>query len=104
MHDLLGLFRYPVGSGRALLAGTRPLRYCNDRFACRTPTWRLPASGCVVDLVTASVGAVREVVADGGCRVVLLVRSSGPGLKRIRLNRKNPAHLAGFAVQSRPRV
>ena len=32
------------------------------------------------------------------------VRSSGPGRKRIRLNRKNPAHLAGFAVQSRPRV
>ena len=32
------------------------------------------------------------------------VRSSGPGRKRIRLNRKLPAHLAGFAVQSRPRV
>ena len=33
---LLGLFRYPPGSGRALLAGTLPLRSCFDRFACRT--------------------------------------------------------------------
>ena len=29
---------------------------------------------------------------------------SGPGRKRIRLNRKTPAHLAGFMIQSRPRV
>ena len=104
LNGLLGLFRYPPGSGRALLACTLPLRYSSARFACRTPTWRLPVSGHVVDLVTASVGAVREVVADGGCREVLWGSGSGPGRKRIRLNRKNPAHLAGFAVQSRPRV
>ena len=48
LDELLFLFRYPVGSGRALLAGTLPLRYCFDRFACRTPTWRLPVSGGVV--------------------------------------------------------
>ena len=58
LNELLGLFRYPPGSGRALLAGTLPLWYCAARFACRTPTWRLPFPGCVVDLVTAGVGAV----------------------------------------------
>ena len=104
LNELLGLFRYPPGSGRALLAGTLLLLYCAARFACRTPTWRLPVPGCVVDLVTVGVGAVQEVAADGGCQEVLWVRSSGPGRKRIRLNRKPPAHLAGFAVQSRPRV
>ena len=64
LNELLGLFRYPPVSGRALLAGTLSLRYCAARFACRTPTWRLPVPGRVVDLVTAGVGAVREVVAD----------------------------------------
>ena len=33
LNELLGLFRYPPGSGRALLAGTLPLRYCAARFA-----------------------------------------------------------------------
>ena len=41
------------GSGRALLNGTLPLRYCAVRFAHRTPTWRLPASGQVGRLVAA---------------------------------------------------
>ena len=40
---------------------------------------------------------------------MLLMRFLGfvvlvPGRKRIRLNRKTPAHLAGFLVHSRPRV
>ena len=104
LNELLGLFRYLPGSGRALFAGTLPLRYCAARVACKTPTWRFPVPGCVVDLVTACVGAVQEVVANGGCREVFWVRSSGPGRKRIRLNRKTTAHHAGFAVQSRPRV
>ena len=65
LNKLLVLFRYPPVSGRALLAGTLPLRYCAARFACRTPTWRLPDSGHVVDLVTAEVGIVREAVVDG---------------------------------------
>ena len=103
LNELLGLFRYPAGSGRALLAGTLPLRYCAARFACRTPTWRLPVPGRVVNLVTACVGAVREVIADGGCREVHWVGGSGPGRKRIRLDRKTPAHLEGLVVQSRPR-
>ena len=104
LNELLGLFRYPPGSRRALLAGTLLLRYCAARFACRTPTWRLPVSGHVVDLVTARVGAVREAIVDGAGQEVHWVGGSGPGPKRIRLNRKTPAHLAGFRVQSRPRV
>ena len=36
LNELLGLFRYPAGSGRALLAGTLPLRYSAARFACLT--------------------------------------------------------------------
>ena len=31
-------------------------------------------------------------------------RGSGPARKRFRLNRKTPAHLAGFFSHSRPRV
>ena len=38
LNELPGLFRYPAGSGRALLAGTLPLRYSAARFACSTPT------------------------------------------------------------------
>ena len=44
LDELLALFRYPSGSGRALLAGTLPLRYCSTRFACMTPSWRLPGT------------------------------------------------------------
>ena len=41
LDELLGFFRYPLGSGRALLAGTLPLRYCAARFACKTPLARV---------------------------------------------------------------
>ena len=88
LNELVGLFRYPPKSCRALLTGTLPLRYCAARFACRTPTWRLPVSGHVVDLVAAGVGAVREVLVDGAGLEVHWVSGSGPGRKRIRLNRK----------------
>ena len=104
LDELLRLFDYPPGSGRALLAGTLPLRYCVARFACRTTTWRLPVSGQVAGLVTASSGVVQEVVAEDVDRGVRWVGGSGPGRKRIRLDRKNPTHLAGFAVQSRASV
>ena len=53
LNELLSLFRYPPRSGRALLNGTLPLRYCAARFAYSTPTWRLPASGRVSGLVAA---------------------------------------------------
>ena len=87
-----------------LLAGTRPLRHCAARFACRAHTWRLPVSGHVDDLVAASIGAVQEVDVDGVGQEVHWVSGSGPGRKRIRLNRKPPAHLAGSMIHSRPRV
>ena len=104
LDELLGLFRYPPGSGRALLTGTLPLWYCAARFACRTTTWWLPVSGHVVDLLTAAADVGREAVAGGAFQAVHWVSGSGPQQKRIRLNRKTPAHFAGFMVQSRPRV
>ena len=54
------------------------------------PTWRLPVSGHVNDLVAASIGAVREVDVDGVGQEVHWVSGSRPGRKRIRLNRKKP--------------
>ena len=101
LDELLRLFRCPPGSGRALLAGTLPLWCCAARFACRTPTWLLPVSGHVVGL---HVGAVPEAIVDGASREVHWASGSGPQRKRIRLNRKTPAHLAGIMVESRPRV
>ena len=56
-------------------------------------------------MVTASSGVVQEIVAENVDREVHWVGGSGPGRKRIRLNRKTPAHLVGRSVvQSRPRV
>ena len=104
MNELLGLFHYPTRSGRALLNGTLPLRYCAVRFASRIPTWRLPDSGHVAGLVTAVVGVAGRAVVDGAADKVSWVSGSGPGRKRIRLNRKTPAHLVVSVVRSRPRV
>ena len=79
--ELLGLFRYPPRSGRALLAVTLPLRYCAARFACKTPTWRLPVSGHVARLVA----IYCETAGDSGNEVsssgVRWVSGSGPGRK-----------------------
>ena len=98
LKELLQLFRSPPRSALALLAGTLPLRYCAVRFASRVPTWRLPVPGHVAGLVT--VADVAE-VGEG----VSWVSGSGPGRKRIRLNRKTSAHLAGISgTHSRPRV
>ena len=77
LDEFLFLFRYPVGSGRALFAGTLPLRYCFDRFACRTPTW---SSGGL-----------------SGSQFWFAKKTNWTQQKRL-------AHLAGFDVQSRPRV
>ena len=57
LDELLGLFRYPPRSGRALLTGTLPLRYCAARFGCKTSTWRLPVYGHVAHLVAINCGA-----------------------------------------------
>ena len=102
LNELLGLFRYPAGSGRALLSGTLPLRYCAARFACSTPTWRLAVSGHVDRLIAAH----SDAAGDCGCEVVRVhpVSGSRPVRKRFRLNRKTPAHLAGLLTHSRSRV
>ena len=104
LDELLALFRHPSGSGRALLAGTLPLRYCSTRFACLTPSWRLPVPGSVGNLVAAYSDVGYRVAADKVDRDVFWVSGSGPGRKRIRLNRKTPAHLAGYMSHSRPKV
>ena len=74
-----------------MLAGTLPLRYCFDRFACRTPTWRLPVSGRVVDLVTANVADGHRVVPATGKREVLGVRNSSLRRKRFDSAEKKPS-------------
>ena len=104
LDELLALFRYPSGSGRALLAGTLPLRYCSTRFACLTPSWRLPVHGSVRNLVAAYSDAGGRAAVDEVGRDVFWVGGSGPGRKRIRLIRKTPAHLAGYVTHSRPKV
>ena len=104
LDELLGLFRYPARSGRALLNGTLPLRYCAVRFAHCIPTWRLPVSGQVSRLVAAYPGVSGALDEDGlACRVPLACRLH-PVRKRFRLNRKTPAHLVGVLAQSRPQV
>ena len=104
LDELLSFFRYHPRSGRALLTGTLPLRYCAARFADSTPTWRLPASGhvaCLVAIYCEAAGGNGSEVSSSG---VHWVSGSGPGRKRIRLNRETPAHLVGSLMQSRPHV
>ena len=104
LNEQTSLFRYPPKSGRALLNGTLPLRYCAARFAYSTPTWRLPASGHVDRLVAAHSDAAGNCGAEVlGLRVHRVSRSS-PVRKRFRLIRKIPAHLVGISAHSRPRV
>ena len=100
LDQLLLLFQYPPRSSGALLAGTLPLRYCSTWFACRVPFWAVPFPGHVAGLITA------EVLADrvDARRDIHWISGSGPGRKRIRLNRKKPAHLVGRSMHARPRV
>ena len=67
LNELLSLFRYPSRSGRALLNGALPLRYCAVRFAHSTPTWRLPASGQVSRLVAAYPDSAGDCSGEGLC-------------------------------------
>ena len=50
------LFGYPSGSAAALLGGELPLRYCSGKFACRVPSWGLPARGHVQHLIAGFAG------------------------------------------------
>ena len=104
LDELLGLFRYPPRSGRALLTGSLPLRYCAAQFACKTTTWRVPVSGHVARLVATYCEAAGGNGSEDASSGVHWVSGSGPGRKRIRRNRKTPAHLAEFMIHSRPRV
>ena len=79
-----------------MLTGTLPLRYCAARFACKTPTWRLPVSGHVARLVAIHCEDAGGHGSEVSGSEVPWVSGSGPGRKRIRLNRKTPAHLVGF--------
>ena len=87
-----------------MLAGTLPLRYCAARFACLTPSWRLPVHGSVDNLVAAYSDAGHWAAFHEVDRDVSWVSGSGSGRKRIRLNRKTPADLAGYTSHSRPGI
>ena len=110
LDELLVLFGYPSASGASLLAGTLPLRFFSESFARRIPTWRLPEGGNVPSflasrgLVWGGPSALSSALGGAG---VYLGSGSGGGVKRVRLYRKTPAHLARQGVpgvQSRPRV
>ena len=102
--SFLSLFRCPSRSGRALLFGTLPLRYCAVRFAHSTPTWRLPVSGQVRRLVAAYPDSAGGCGGEVFALRVPLVSKSSPLRKRFRLNRKTPAHLVEISAHSRPHV
>ena len=104
LDQLLLPFHYPPRSSGALFAGTLPLRYCSATFASKTPFWALPVPGHVAGLVTDEVRAARVSRAEVVRRGVEFVGVSGSGRKRIRLNRKTPAHLVGYCMHARPRV
>ena len=110
LDELLFLFGYPVASGAHLLAGTLPLRYFSESFAHKVPTRRLPGSGHVAtfsasgELVWGGPSALSAALGGAG---VCLASGSGGGVKRVRLYRKTPAHLARqvtSGVQVRPGV
>ena len=87
-----------------MLTGTLPLRCCVARFAYSTPTWRLPASGHVDCLVAAHSDSADDCGDEVVGVRVLGSCGSGPIRRRIRQNRKTPAHLAGLLIHSRLRV
>ena len=99
LDELLILLRFPPRSCHALFAGTLPLRYCTIRFACRIPTWRLSVSGHAASQVTADLGVTNGNGVEVGDEEVHWVSGSGPGRKRIRLNRK-PCTPRGFSCST----
>ena len=109
LDDLLVLFGYCAGSGADLLAGVLPLRYSSDYFACKVPTWRLLVVGSVTSFLASgglNQGGPSALSAALGGACVRLASGSVGGVKRVRLHRKTPAHLArrGSRAQFRSRV
>ena len=74
-----------------------PIRYCAAKFAAKVPTWRLPVSGHAVSPVAADPRVADDGGAEVASREVRWVSGSGPGRKRIRLNRKKPCTRRGFS-------
>ena len=64
----------------------------------------MPVPGFVGNLVAAYSDDGRRAAVDEVGQGVLWISGSGPGRKRIRLNRKTPAHLVGNMSHSRPKV
>ena len=95
----------PSGSAATLLNGELPLRYCSSHFACRVPTWGLPAHGHAQGLLAELAGA-GEVPRGGQVQRARLpglvggarVSGSGRALGG-RLLRNPPAHLAGYGTE-----
>ena len=91
-------------------AGTLLLRYYSESFARRILTWRLTESGNVAGFLASGElarGGPSAFSAALGGAGVCLAGGSGGGVKRVRVFRKTPAHLArqGISgVQVRPRV
>ena len=75
--------------------GTRP-----DRLSDVRPQERVQRRTVEQLVVAWFAGSCSAGGGTAGC----WVSGSGPGRKRIRLNRKTPAHLAGIMIHSRPRV
>ena len=74
-------------------SATEPFFSCSVKFARRVPFWALPVPGHVADSITAGVQAAQV----GEAEVARWdVGNSGPGRKRIRLNRKKPSTPRGI--------
>ena len=108
LNDLLGLFGYPARSGRALLCGSLPLRYCAARFACTFPTLRLPVGGHAAALVTEGGEGVGIIPGEpGGVGGSIGRGRLGGRGQRVRPNRKNsstPCFQGSQGSAFRPRV
>ena len=90
LDSLLGVFGYPSGSGRLLLAGDLPLRYYPGSFALRKPTWKLPREGGVQALI----GANPQPSGSGGAGSgPCWTRGAGGCWKRVRLTKKTASSL-----------
>ena len=96
LDSLLVVFGYPEGSGRLLLSGDLPLRFCSSNFALRRPSWGLPDFGGVRALSSkyASSRVVEPLDSRGLARPVgCWVRGAGGIWKRMRLTKKTDGSL-----------